>query len=302
MRRALVVGYGSIGARHASVLKNLDYEVALVTNRLISDFTVFTNIEHAVNVYSPDYVVISNETHRHWNSLEELMLSGYENKILVEKPLFEDFKSRVKFNTELIRVGFNLRFHPLIQRLRNLINGKEILSVNTYAGQYLPHWRKTSYSECYSAQRSLGGGVLRDLSHEIDYSTWLFGRCLRLLAVGGKFSSLAIDSDDIYVMLMQSELCPIINIHLTYLDRTPKRRILVNTNKETIEIDLVDNFIEIDGHREYAEKDIAATYEEMHRAFLSDDMSCMCTFTEGLDVVKTIKNAEFSNNNARWID
>ena len=38
--------------------------------------------------------------------------------------------------------------------------------------------------------------MLRDLSHELDYMTWLFGPCRRVAALGGRFGPLAIDSDE----------------------------------------------------------------------------------------------------------
>ena len=34
---------------------------------------------------------------------------------------------------------------------------------------------KSNYLKSYSASKSKGGGVLLDLSHEIDYINWLFG-------------------------------------------------------------------------------------------------------------------------------
>ena len=44
-------------------------------------------------------------------------------------------------------------------------------------GSYLPGWRPgTDYRQSYSAQRRLGGGVLLDVIHEVDYAAWVLGR------------------------------------------------------------------------------------------------------------------------------
>ena len=51
-----------------------------------------------------------------------------------------------------------------------------MLSVRSSVGQYLPEWRKnTDYRKGVSARQDLGGGVLLELSHEIDYIQWIFG-------------------------------------------------------------------------------------------------------------------------------
>ncbi|MFX7793064.1 Gfo/Idh/MocA family oxidoreductase, partial [Acinetobacter baumannii] len=43
-------------------------------------------------------------------------------------------------------------------------------------GQYLPDWRPTKdYRETVSAKTELGGGVLLELSHELDYAQWILG-------------------------------------------------------------------------------------------------------------------------------
>ena len=39
---------------------------------------------------------------------------------------------------------------------------------------FLPDWRKNiAYSKSYSSIKKQGGGVLLDLSHELDYATYL---------------------------------------------------------------------------------------------------------------------------------
>ena len=78
-----------------------------------------------------------------------------------------------------IYVGYNLRFHPLLKYLKKYLSqsNDKLLSVNIYAGSYLPDWRKnTNYVKSYSASKRKGGGVELDLSHEIDYASWLFGK------------------------------------------------------------------------------------------------------------------------------
>src|SRR2546421_323520 len=85
------------------------------------------------------------------------------------------------------------RPHVLARRLE----GEAIVSAEVRTASWLPGWRPgRDYRATYSASRALGGGVLRDMSHELDYPSWLFGPWRRLTALGGHLSPLEIESDD----------------------------------------------------------------------------------------------------------
>ena len=61
----------------------------------------------------------------------------------------------------------------------------------------LPDWRPQSdYRKGVSAIKKLGGGVLLELSHEIDYATWLFGNPISLFCSSRKLSNLDLDVED----------------------------------------------------------------------------------------------------------
>jgi predicted dehydrogenase len=106
----------------------------------------------------------------------------------------------------VLLTGYNLRFMPSLQRFRNLLNehmiGK-ILSVRCEIGQYLPSWRpETDYRLGVSARRELGGGVLLELSHELDYLRWIFGEVEWVKATLSRQSSLDIDVEDTAHLIM----------------------------------------------------------------------------------------------------
>ena len=68
----------------------------------------------------------------------------------------------------------------------------------------MPDWRKgRNYHESYSVNVHKGGGVLRDLSHEIDYLMWMFGCVKEIISLGGHYSNLEGDSDDIYKIILK---------------------------------------------------------------------------------------------------
>jgi predicted dehydrogenase len=220
----LVIGYGSIGHRHASVLAELGLRVHVVTKRDIKDYPCYKTIGEALGKERFDYVVISCETSGHYRSFQTLNSLGYAGKVLIEKPVFSELPSPPQADTSSVFVAYNLRFHPIIRKLRELFCHKKPYSIHVYVGQYLPSWRPDAdYTKCYSASRARGGGVLKDLSHELDYINWIAGPWKRVAAIGGKFSELMIDSDDVFSLLIETEHCPVVSVQLNYLDFIARR-------------------------------------------------------------------------------
>ena len=105
-----------------------------------------------------------------------------------------------KKRSALLMVGYNLRFLKPLIRFRELLHSGavgKIFSVRSETGQYLPSWRAgTDYRESVSARRSLGGGVLLELSHELDYLRLIFGEVDWVTAVLRRQSNLEIDVED----------------------------------------------------------------------------------------------------------
>jgi predicted dehydrogenase len=298
---ALVIGYGSIGTRHARLLTELGQHTAVVSSRNVDFPLRFDTLETALANHKPDYVVIANATNLHYNTLTALRRQGYGGVALVEKPLFDRYQVIADEAGQTL-VAYNLRFHPVIQRLAQRLRSERILSVQAYAGQYLPGWRPTTdYRESYSANATRGGGVLRDLSHELDYLGWLLGGWSRVTALGGHFSSLEITSDDIFTLLLATPACPVVALQLNYLDRLGRRFIVVNTDQHTIEADLIAGTIQVDGEQEHFKMERDSSYRAMHQAALTGDRTTLCSLSEGLSTMRLIEAAEQSAVRGEWV-
>ena len=290
---ALVVGYGSIGSRHVKVLKSLGVDVSVVSRRKVDYEQYWPSVSSAFKDNSFDYMVIASRTNEHHSDLLELFSLGYNSNILIEKPLFEKPYNILLDNTNNIYVGYNFRFNPVFQKLKTIISDQKILSVNAYAGSYLPEWRPNfDYRKSYSAKRNQGGGVLRDLSHELDYLVYMLDGWTHVTSIGGNFSQLEIDSDDIYSIIMKTNQCPIVSIHLNYLDRITNRYVIVNTEKNTIKADFVNKTIKVDNDKESFDYDRDLIYANQHKAVLNNDYSQICSFSEGNNIVDLINKIE----------
>ena len=299
----LVIGYGSMGARHAGILKEMGHSINVVSKRNLNEFPCFGSIKEALTEKNIDYVIISNETFKHYFSFMELNEIGYSGKLLIEKPVFFDTCPPPKLCHENVFVAYNLRFHPVIQKLREMLQNEKICSFCVYAGQYLPDWRPgTDYTKSYSASPAKGGGVLRDLSHEIDFIIWLLEGWERVTALGGRFSSLEISSDDVFALAMVTARCPVVTVQLNYLDRIARRFIIVNTAVHTIVADLIRGTIILDRDYESFDVEKNMTYRLMHKSIIDNGYETACSLGEGVEVIRLIEAAELSAEKIRWIE
>ena len=302
--RALVVGFGSIGKSHARILTELGVAVSVVSRREAGDdaYPHFASIDTALSTEAFDYAVVATETSAHAADLDLLAQSGAVARILVEKPLFGDLPAiRLAFRPT-VHVGYQLRFHPGIQRLREMIDGRRCLLAEFYVGQHLDGWRSgRTGRDSYSGQAAKGGGVLRDLSHEVDLAHWLFGSCERLAAIGGRLSDVTADSDDVWSILGKFERCPAVSVQMNYLDRIGQRRFVVVADDTTIAIDLVRGTIDCDGRVEQTACDRDTPIREMHRAVLDRNGREVCDLEDGLEVIATIEAIEHAGRTGIWM-
>ena len=298
----LVIGYGSIGCRHADALLTLGHDVAVVSRRRVDFPQLYKTSELALNDFAPDYIVIASRTNEHRDDIQQIAKLGFTGKLMIEKPVYQHGDEHVPDQFARTKIAFNLRFHPALQKFRALLKTRTVHAVTAYAGSYLPDWRpNTDYRKGYSAIRAEGGGVLRDLSHELDYLQWIFGKWQRLSAIGGNLGSLEIDSDDVFSILFETQHVPLISLSLNYLDTTTRRDVIALTDSGTVRLDLVAGTVEADGKTETFSVDRNDTYFAQHNAMIENIDDVICDLTEGLDVMRMINAAEDAARSGTWV-
>ena len=249
MLRFLIVGFGSIGQRHFNNLRQIDgVEMSLLTGQPIpsSDTRIYRSLAETLD-RKFDAVFITNETALHISTAIAFAERG--NHLFLEKPVsnslegIDKLTSLVKKNNLKVMVGYNMRFHPVIKAGKDLIREGRIgpiISARIVAGQYLPDWHPgEDYRRSYSASREKGGGVILDLSHELDYARWFFGDTSRIFSLNGRRSDLEIETEDNAEILLEFKGGTWCQIHLDYLQRPPERSFRLVGNKGIIEADLV---------------------------------------------------------------
>ncbi|MEW6149367.1 MAG: Gfo/Idh/MocA family protein [Bradyrhizobium sp.] len=295
---AVVVGLGSIGTRHAQVLRELGLRVATVSRREGGDYK---SIGQAVAGIHPDYAVIATETSRHASDLQELAQAGFGGAVLVEKPIFAAPAAPPKYPFAHLSVGYNLRFHPVMKALVERLRGREVITVAAYVGQDIRDWRPgRDHRTTASATVDAGGGVLRDLSHELDYLIWLFGPWHRVAALGGASGVRDIDVDDHLDLLLDMQRAPSVHVHMDYLDRQGVRRIRVNVDEDTIEADLVRGRLTVNGNVTEVPNERDQSYRDMHVAAMRGARPA-CSLPEALGVMHLIDASERALRTKTWV-
>tara|TARA_B110000014_G_scaffold236737_1_gene202202 strand:- start:1359 stop:2342 length:984 start_codon:yes stop_codon:yes gene_type:complete len=231
--KILVVGYGSIGKRHIKNILKISNNQIIVCTKHKDNFLYKNNciVHESLNdclKEKPDIGLITNVTSLHVETAIKLAKSNCH--LLIEKPLSHSIKNIKKLlriiekNNSITLMGCNLRFHPCIKKIRELIIKKKVgkvISVKVENGSYLPDWHpKEDYRLGYSARKSLGGGVLLTMIHELDYLLWFFGEAKDVFSITGKFSNLEISADDLSAMLVRFKNRVIGEIHLDYFQRS----------------------------------------------------------------------------------
>jgi predicted dehydrogenase len=294
----MVAGLGSIGTRHARILTELGLAVTTVSRRGGGDHR---SIGEAVSRGQVDYVVIATETARHIDALRELAQAGFRGTVLVEKPLLARLEPLPSFPFAKLFVAYNLRFHPVMTALARRIEGRPAITVSAYVGQDIRNWRPgRDHRDTASSTVAAGGGVLRDLSHELDYLLWLFGPWQRVAALGGASGARDLEVDDHLALLVEMERARVVQVHLDYLDRPGLRRIRINLADETIEADLVGGNLIVNGTATPYTSERDTSYRAMHQAALSGD-GPLCSLAEGVAVMDLIDASERALNSKSWV-
>jgi len=246
----LVIGCGSIGKRHIRNLIALnagDIIAHDVSQERLSDVAKEYNVKayHSIDdalAQKPDAAFICTPTSLH---IDSALLAAKSNcHLFIEKPLSHSLKGvdeliKIVAQKSLVTlVGCNMRFHPGIAMMKELLDKKSVgrvICARIQAGQYLPDWHPwEDYRRGYSAKQDLGGGIILDGIHEIDYITWFLGEVSQVFCFSDKLSSLEIETEDTAEILLRFSSGTIAEVHLDYIQRSYSRSCQIIGEEGTI--------------------------------------------------------------------
>jgi predicted dehydrogenase len=256
-----VCGCGSIGKRH---IRNLRARNVRDIRAFDPDETVRAWVTDNLGVVAePDFeralekgptvVFVTSPSHLHASQALRAARAGAH--VFVEKPLahtrdgVDELLRAVAAKNLVTLGGCNFKFYPLVRKIKELVDGGEIgrvYSARIEAGQYLPLWRPAiDYRKNYGARRAMGGGVILDFIHELDYVHWFFGAAGRLVAFADRVGSLEIDTEDLAEILIWFRSGVLAEIHVDYLSQRYQRNVRVMGERGNIEWDWHDRAVRV---------------------------------------------------------
>ncbi len=253
--RIVFIGIGSIAKKHIKAIRKVEPNAEIFALRSSRDAAPYEDVkdffeyEEIVGI-SPDFIIISNPTSKHFETIQKLLAYGIP--LFIEKPVFaelghDDIIKEIEEKHVLTYVACDMRFmdcltwlHKYMEEYRDKIRINEI---NVYCGSYLPEWRPgIDFRKCYSAIPELGGGVHIDLIHDVDYVYWIFGKPKKHHAIFRNVSSLDIRAYDYANFnLIYPEFCA--NVVLNYYRRDAKRYMEILFDDCTWTVDMMKNEI-----------------------------------------------------------
>lgn len=254
--KIIVVGIGSIGTRHLKNLIGLGNEVYAVdidkekldAVRNTASGT-FDSVEQALKV-KPDAALICTFSNAHIAPATECAKAGCH--LFIEKPLsisLDGINELVKIieKKKLISmVGCNMRFHPAISYIYKTLDKNPAFKNKLWAalefGYYLP-FDKKDYQSSYKANKSMGGNLIFDGIHELDYAVWFFGEPLEVFCVKSILSELEIDTEDHVEMIIKFKSGVVCTVHMDYLQHGYSRRCKVVCADGTVVWDFANGTI-----------------------------------------------------------
>jgi len=257
----LIAGLGSIGRRHFRNLIALgEKDIVLLRTRkaTLSDdelagYPVETDIHEALKKYKPDAVIVANPTALHLDVAIPASEAGCA--ILLEKPVsdsldrLDTLQQTAQKSGSKILVGFQFRYHPTLNKARELIQASaigKVLTVHAHWGEYLPQWHPwEDYSQSYAARADLGGGVIRTLTHPLDYLRYLVGDVESLWSFNGHVSPLELDVEDVAEIGLKFKNGAIGGVHLNYVQRPPSHTFEIVGTNGTLRWDNADGILQL---------------------------------------------------------
>jgi len=312
-----VIGKGSIAKRHISNLRTLHPESFIYSvsssglNRSLPVGADESISFEAVLKKSLDYAIVASPATSHVWFASALLALGI--RVLVEKPVAENVTEAMRLSSVvdqrrdgLLYIAYCIRFLASATIVRDLIGSSKLgtlYNVFINVGQYLPLWRPgISYKNSVSAKKELGGGVLLELSHEIDYARWLFGDLEVKHSCVRNTDELGLDVETIADIVLTAKDNLYVHVHMDCLQKKTSRTCEIIAEFGTLKWNLIEDSVKLYRGDEQiiiyepSQVDGNEKYMNLLKVFERDELDDrLGTFSDGvkiLSIIEEVKNSQ----------
>ena len=236
----VVVGCGSIGRRHIRNLCSLGVDEIVACDTDAERLAYVKNepaVKSCYNQFQDDLVsdadglLVCTPPSSHVEIARKSIEKGVH--VFIEKPISHTLEGIDELIEEGCRkhlticVGYNFRFHPGLKKVKQIINEGRIgrlLSARAEFGQNLAEWRPwQDYRKSYTAIEALGGGIILDASHEIDYLRYLVGDIEQVGCFADRISELEVETEDVAEIILRFKNNILGSVHIDFFRPGYKR-------------------------------------------------------------------------------
>lgn len=301
-----IIGYGSIGERHYKNIKDHGHcQVVILTKR--KDVTGLPAVHSwgSFRKHGPfDAFFITNETGKHLETIRKC-LTLKPRALFIEKPLSHTSRGLNLLRADLEQVkmscwiGYNLQFFRPLMRIKKILDSGQLgrlYSLRVSVGQDLREWRKRDYRASYSS-RALGGGVMLDLVHDLNYPAWLLGEPLRpVAAIIDRISTLHIKGEDCVESLYRTPSGIMVSLHQDYIRIPAKRSLEIIAERGSLEWNSSTKTIQLWVGQKHRKEKIDADSNEMYKselAFFLKKLKAGSRFSNIREAIRDVQLIDF---------
>lgn len=321
----LIIGYGSVGKRHAKNLARLGITFFVVEPNITrlneastEGYIGYASLDEVDYTHKFDAVMVCSPPAFHIDQTIWALKLG--KKVFLEKPMginLEQCKSLLKYDYKKIFIGYTYQWNPQFRKLKKDIEIGEVGKLyyaNFVIGMNLEDWHPwESYQDFFMSSLELGGGALLDESHFIELAIDLFGLPEKIAGTQSKISNLEIETDD-YVFAQFQYKNLLVDIKLDLFKRPHESFIQVYGENGSINCDFIRKINVSTTYKSYADSttnlhqfdyernDLFVSMIDDFLYFVSSDSEpARVPISRGLDVMLVIDKIREASQNRNWV-
>ncbi len=261
VKRIGIIGLGSIGKKHTRLLKmlNPDFEIYALSSQidlapeiasLLSD-----RVETIDALIDRDLQAAFICSPAPFHLAQAQYFLNRKIPVFIEKPLsismqgLRAFQELVTNTGVCVAIGYVLRFRPdLLSFCKAYQQGTygKAKKVKIVYKSYLPNWRPgRDFRQTVSANRDSGGGVLLELSHELDYLRWIFGEVASVKARLNNLGVLNLDVEEQALLEVKTQSGLTVEVDIDFISEKTQRYCQIENEQGLVTCDLIKQRIQI---------------------------------------------------------